>query len=91
MRILFGLTAGVVLTLCARAESTPITVALSALALGSVSTVFAQAEWRHSRRRVVKVGKQEVEITPQRLVVLQGGRRVASFKDPMASSPWTSK
>jgi hypothetical protein len=90
MKVLFGLTAGVVLTLCVRAESTPIAIALSALTLGSVSTVFAQAELRHSRRRVVKVGKQEVEITPQRLTVLQGGRRIASFKDPM-STPWTEK
>jgi hypothetical protein len=91
MKVLFGLTAGVVLTLCIRAESTPIAIALSALALGSVATISAQAEWRHSRRRVVKVGKQTVEVTPQRLVVLQGGKKVASFKDPMASSPWTSK
>jgi hypothetical protein len=90
MKILFGLAAGVVLTLAIRAESTPIAVALSALTLGSVSTIFAQAEWKHSRRRVVKVGKQEVEITPQRLTVLQGGRKVASFKDPMAS-PWAGK
>jgi hypothetical protein len=91
MKVLFGLTAGVALTLAIRAESTPIAIALSALALGSVSTIFAQAELRHSRRRVVKVGKQEVEITPQRLTVLQGGKKVASFRDPMASSPWTSK
>jgi hypothetical protein len=90
MKILFGLAAGVALTLALRAESTPITVALSALALGSVSTVFAQAEWRHSRRRVLKVGKQTVEVTPQRLVVLQGGKKVASFKDPM-TSPWTGE
>jgi hypothetical protein len=91
MKILFGLAAGVALTLAIRAESTPIAISLSALALGSVSTIFAQAELRHSRRRVVKVGTQEVEIAPQRLVVLQGGKKVASFRDPMASSPWTSK
>ena len=90
MKILFGLAAGVALTLAIRAESTPIAIALSALALGSVSTVFAQAEWRHSRRRVLKVGQRTVEVTPQRLVVLQGGKKVASFKDPMAT-PWTSK
>jgi hypothetical protein len=90
MKILLGLAAGVALTLAIRAESTPIAIALSALTLGSVSTVFAQAEWRHSRRRVVKVGKQDVEITPQRPTVLQGGRRVASFKDPM-NKLWSDK
>jgi hypothetical protein len=89
MKILFGLTAGVALTLAIRAESTPIAIALSALTLGSVSTFFLQAEMK-PRHRVLKIGRQHVEITPQRLTVLQGGRRIASFKDPM-STPWTGK
>lgn len=88
MKVLFGLAAGVVLTLCTRAESTPIAVALSAAALGSVSTLFLQAETRSSRRRVVRAGK--VEVSSPKLTVIQGGKGVASFKDPMAT-PWTSK
>lgn len=89
MKVLFGLAAGAALTLAIKAEPTPIAVALSAAALGSVSTLFLQAEARSSRRRVMRAGLHPAN--PPKLTVIQGGKKRAFFKDPMTSSPWTSK
>jgi hypothetical protein len=88
MRVLFGLIAGVALTLAIKAQPTPIAVALSSVMLGVVSTLFAQAEVR-PRRRVVRVGKKHVEL-PSRLVLLKGGKKAVVFKDPM-NKIWSDK
>lgn len=71
MKVLFGLIAGVALTLTVKAQPTPIAVALSSVMLGVISTLFAQAEFR-PRRRVVRVGKKQVELPM--VVRLEGGK-----------------